>query len=126
MVVIMSGFVRVSNSCRVGAVVARPLSSGWVWASRPLPSGGLSAGFSPAPVCLFIPFSSRGLAVKFAQLVGSVGWRSWVRAGASGSQVFSSCSLSVPAFAVKVALPSGWSAGSGRAVLSSLLFSASL
>jgi len=122
----MSGFVRVSGSVRVGAVVARSLSGGWVWASRPLPSGGLSAGFSPAPVCLFIPFSSRGLAVKFAQLVAAVGWRSWVRAGGSGSQVFSSCSLSVPAFAVKVALPSGWSAGSGRAVLSSLLFSASL
>jgi hypothetical protein len=122
----MSGFVRVYGSFRVGSVVARPLASGWVWASRPLPAGGLLAGFSPAPICLFIPFSSRGFAVKFAQLVGCVGWRSWVRPGVSGSQVFSACSLSVPAFAVKVALPSGWSACSGCVVLSSLLLSASL
>lgn len=122
----MSGFVRVSRSVRVGAVVARSLSGGWVWASRPLPAGGLSAGFSPAPICIFIPFSSQGFALRFAQLVASVGWRSWVRSGSSGSQVFAACSLSVPAFAVKVALPSGWSAGSGRAVLSNLLLSASL
>lgn len=116
----MSGFVRCSSS-RAGSVVARPLACGWVWASRPLPVGGLSAGFSPAPCCLFVPFVSRSLAVRFASAVALFGWRSWVRAGGSGSSVFASAGLPVPVFCVKVALPAGWSASSARPFLLGLL-----
>ena len=112
----MSGFVSAVPS-RCGSVVARSLSCGWAWAVRPLPSGGIAAGFSPAPACLFVPFCSRSSAVRFARVVASVGWRSWVRSGGSGSGVWSACSLPVPAFAVKVALPVGFSARSGVRVL---------
>ena len=116
----MSGFVSAIPG-RAGSVICRSLSCGWVWAMRPLPSGGIRAGFSPAPACLFIPFSSRSRASAFARGVASVGWRSWVRSGGAGSGVWSASSLPVPDFAVKVALPSGWSAHSGIVVLSNLL-----
>lgn len=116
----MSGFVSVPSS-RVGSVIARGLSSGWVWACRPLPSGGIAAGFSPAPACLFVPFSSRSSAVRFARVVASVGWRSWFRSGSSGSGVWAACSRPVPSYAVKVALPVGFSARSGVVVLSNFL-----
>jgi hypothetical protein len=43
--------------------------------------------------------------------------RAWVRPGAAGSPVWSACGLPVPRFAVKVALPSGFSC---RAVLAAL------
>lgn len=120
----MSGFVS-AVPARVGSVVVRSLSCGWVWACRPLPSGGLVAGFSPAPACLFVPFVSRDSAVRFARVVASVGWRSWVRAGGSGSGVWSACSRPIPAFAVKVALPFGLSSRSGVVVLSNLLLGCS-
>lgn len=115
----MSGFARVAGSRRVGSVVARPLSCGWVWACRPLPSGGLAAGFSPAPACVFVPFVSRSAASSFARAVSACGWRAWLRSGSVGSPVFAACGLGVPAFAVKVALPVGWSCRSARVFLSS-------
>ncbi|MBE0469972.1 MAG: hypothetical protein IBX55_10760 [Methyloprofundus sp.] len=113
----MSGFVSVRSSARVGAVVCRALSSGWVWAARPLPAGGRAAGFTPAPACLFVPFGSFALASGFARSVSSLGWRVWVRPGSSGSPIFSACGLAVPAFAVKVALPAGCSVYSACSVL---------
>lgn len=113
----MSGFTSVSGSLRVGSVIARPLSCGWVWASRPIPSGGLAAGFTPAPACLFIPFGSYVLSSGFARSVSALGWRAWVRPGSVGSPVWSACGFSVPRFAVKIALPAGCSVSSARDVL---------
>ena len=113
----MSGFTSVSGSLRVGSVVARSLPGGWVWACRPLPAGGLAAGFNPAPACLFIPFGSYALASCFARLVSSLGWRVWVRPGFVGSPVWPACGLDVPRFAVKIALPIGCSVSSARAVM---------
>lgn len=113
----MSGFTSVPGSLRVGSVVARPLACGWVWASRPVPAGGIAAGFTPAPACLFIPFGSYALASGFARSVSALGWRSWVRPGAVGSPVWSACGFSVPHFAVKIALPVGCSVSSARDVL---------
>lgn len=109
----MAGFVSVLSS-RGAGVVARPLSCGWVWARRALPSG---AGWSPAPACLFVPFGSFALASVFARSVEALGWRVWIRPGFVGSPVWSECGLPVPRFAVKVALPAGLSAGAARASL---------
>jgi hypothetical protein len=113
----MSGFISVP-SFRGAGIVARPLACGWVWARRALPGG---AGWSPAPACLFVPFGSYSLASGFARGASALGWRVWLRSGSAGSPVFSACGLSVPAFSVKVALPSGLSAGAARLVLSSFL-----
>lgn len=110
----MAGFVAVSGSSRGAGVVARPLSCGCVWARRALPGG---AGWSPAPACLFAPFSSFALASAFARSVSALGWRVWVRPGFVGSPVWSACGLPVPRFAVKVALPSGLSCSAARAAL---------
>ncbi len=110
----MAGFVSVVGSFRGAGIIARPLSCGWVWARRALPSG---AGWSPAPACLFVPFGSFALASVFARSVSALGWRVWVRPGSVGSPVFAACGLPVPAFAVKVALPFGLSAGAARAAL---------
>lgn len=99
----MAGFVSVVGSRRRAGVVARPLSGGWVWARRALPSG---AGWSPAPACVFVPFGSSASALAFARSL-PFGWRSWVRSGSVGSPVFAACGLPVPAFVVKVALPVG-------------------
>jgi len=121
MVLIMSGFVRVSASCRVGSVVARPLASGWVWASRPLPSGGLSAGFSPAPACLFVPFSSLSVASSVAASLSGYGFSCSVRSGSAGSPVFSSCGLPVPAFVLKVRLCSVWPCARASDLIRSIL-----
>lgn len=112
-----SGFVSVVGSSRGAGVVARPLSCGWVWARRALPSG---AGWSPAPACLFVPFGSFALASAFARSVSALGWRCWVRSGVKGSPVFAACGLPVPAFAVKVALPVGLSAGAAKVALPAL------
>lgn len=109
----MSGFVSVPSS-RGAGVVARVLVGGWVWARRALPSG---SGWSPAPACVFVPFGSAASAHAFASAVAGFGWRSWVRSGSAGSPVFAACGLSAPGWCVKVALPSGWSARSARAVL---------
>lgn len=114
--VFMAGFVSVLSS-RGAGVVARPLACGWVWARRALPGG---AGWSPAPACLFVPFGSFALAAAFARGASALGWRVWLRSGASGSSVWPACGLPVPAFAVKVALPSGLPARAARLVLSSL------
>ncbi|WP_213069554.1 hypothetical protein [Methylomicrobium album] len=110
----MAGFVSVSGSSRGAGVVARPLSCGWVWARRALPGG---AGWSPAPACLFVPFGSFALAAVFARGVSALGWRVWLRPGAAGSAVWSACGLPAPAFAVKVALPSGLSCRAACAAL---------
>jgi hypothetical protein len=110
---VMAGFVSVLSS-RGAGVVARPLSCGWVWARRALPCG---AGWSPAPACLFVPFGSFALAAVFARGVSALGWRAWVRPGSAGSAVWSACGLPVPAFAVKVALPSGLSCRAACAAL---------
>lgn len=110
----MSGFVSVSGGLRGAGIVARPLSGGWVWARRALPGG---AGWSPAPACLFVPFSSYSLATAFASSVSALGWRTWLRPGASGSPIWSACGLPVPVFSVKVALPSGVSCSAARAAL---------
>lgn len=104
----MVGFVRVAGSSRVGSVVARSLAGGWVWACRPLPAGGRSAGFSPAPACVFVPFPCLASASAVGRVLAGYGLRVWVRSGSSGSPVFVACGLSVPAFVVKVAVPSGW------------------
>lgn len=111
--VFMAGFVSVLSS-RGAGVIARPLSCGWVWARRALPGG---AGWSPAPACLFVPFGSFALASAFARGVSALGWRVWLRPGAAGSSVWSACGLAVPAFAVKVALPSGLSCRAACAAL---------
>lgn len=110
----MAGFVSVVGSFRGAGIIARPLSCGWVWARRSLPSG---VGWSPAPACLFVPFGSFALASAFARGVSALGWRVWVRPGPVGSPVFAACGLPVPAFAVKVAVPLGLSAGAARAAL---------
>ncbi|MGJ0484384.1 MAG: hypothetical protein ACR65R_07605 [Methylomicrobium sp.] len=110
----MAGFVSVLGSSRGAGVVARPLSCGWVWARRALPGG---AGWSPAPACLFVPFGSFTLASAFARGVSALGWRAWVRPGSAGSSVWSACGLPAPAFAVKVALPSGLSCRAACAAL---------
>ncbi|MGZ8187823.1 MAG: hypothetical protein ACXWTP_00220 [Methylosarcina sp.] len=104
--VFMAGFVSVPGFSRGAGIVARPLACGWAWARRSLPGG---AGWSPAPACLFVPFGSFALASVFARAASALGWRVWLRSGASGSPVWSACGLPVPAFAVKVALPSGLS-----------------
>jgi len=117
----MSGFVAIRSSSRMGSVVARPLSSGWVWASRPLPAGGRAAGFFPAPACLFVPFDGLASASAVAKVLASYGLRVWVRAGSSGSPVFSACGLAVPAFAVKVAVPDGWACSRLRSFVASVL-----
>lgn len=116
----MAGFVSVP-SVRGAGVVARPLSCGWVWARRALPGG---VGWSPAPACLFVPFASASAAGAFARVVASFGWRVWVRPGSGGSPVWSACGLSVPAFAVKVALPAGLSCRSACVVLSGVCVNA--
>ena len=113
----MSGFISVSGSSRGAGLVARPLSCGWVWARRALPGG---AGWSPAPACLFIPFSSFALASGFARSVSVLGWRVWVRPGFVGSPVWSACGLAVPRFTVKVALPTGLSCRAARSLLPAL------
>jgi len=113
----MSGFVSVRGGSRGAGVVCRPLSCGWVWARRALPGG---SGWSPAPACLFVPFESFALASGFARSVSLLGWRVWLRPGAVGSPVWSACGLPVPRFAVKVALPSGFSCRAARAVLPSV------
>lgn len=114
---VMAGFVSVLGSSRGAGVVARPLSCGWVWARRALPGG---AGWSPAPACLFVPFGSYALAAAFARGAAALGWRVWLRSGSVGSPVFAACGLPVPAFAVKVALPSGLSASAAHAALPAL------
>jgi hypothetical protein len=111
--VFMAGFVSVS-SVRGAGVVARPLSCGWVWARRALPSG---AGWHPAPACVFVPFASFALACAFARGVSVLGWRVWVRSGSVGSPVFAACGLPVPVWSVKFAVPVGWSLSSVRAAL---------
>jgi len=110
----MSGFISVSGSRRGAGVVARPLSCGWVWARRSLPGG---SGWSPAPACLFVPFGSFALASGFARSVSVLGWRVWVRPGFVGSPVWSACGLAAPSFAVKIALPTGFSVASARDAL---------
>lgn len=110
----MSGFVSVLSGRRGAGIVARSLSGGWVWARRALPAG---AGWSPAPACVFVPFASFGLASVFAAGAAALGWRVWVRPGSAGSPVFAACGLSVPAFAVKVALPVGLRCSVARAAL---------
>ena len=110
----MSGFISVSGSSRGAGLVARPLSCGWVWARRSLPGG---AGWSPAPSCLFVPFSSFVLASAFARSVSVLGWRCWLRPGAAGSPVWSACGLQTPYFVVKIALPMGLSSGVARSLL---------
>jgi hypothetical protein len=111
--VFMAGFVSVLSS-RGAGVVARPLSCGWVWARRALPGG---AGWSPAPACVFVPFGSFAMASAFSRGVSALGWRVWVRPGSAGSSVWSACSLPVPAFSVKVALPAGLSCRAACAAL---------
>ena len=49
-----------------------------------------------------------------------------MRQGGAGSPVFAACGLSIPAFAVKVALPAGLSVGAARAVLPALPRTSSL
>ncbi len=113
----MSGFISVPGSRRGAGLVARPLSCGWVWAKRSLPGG---SGWSPAPACLFVPFSSFALASAFARSVSALGWRVWLRPGSSGSPVFTACSFPVPCFAVKVAIPLGLSCSAARVALSAI------
>lgn len=117
----MSGFVSVRGGTRVGSVVARALPGGWVWACRPLPAGGLRAGFTPAPACVFVPFDGLASAVAVAKVLASYDLRVWVRVGSSGSPVFSACGLAVPAFALKVAVPDGWACSRLRSLISSVL-----
>jgi hypothetical protein len=105
--VYMSGFVSVRGGVRSGSIVARPLGCGWVWACRPMPAGGLAAGFSPAPACVFVPFDSFASALAVAQSLSGYGLRCWVRSGSTGSPVFSASGLPVPAYMVKVAVPEG-------------------
>jgi len=110
----MSGFVSVCSGSRGAGIVARSIPGRWVWARRSLPGG---AGWSPAPACLFVPFGSFALASAFARSVSVLGWRVWVRPGFVGSPVWSACGLAAPRFAVKIALPAGFSVASARNAL---------
>jgi len=110
----MSGFVSVCGGSRGAGVVARSIPGGWVWAKRSLPGG---SGWSPAPACLFVPFGSFALASVFSRSVSSLGWRVWLRPGFAGSPVWSACGQPPPRFAVKIALPSGFSVASARDIL---------
>lgn len=114
----MAGFVSVIGSRRGAGVVARPLSSGWVWARRALPGG---AGWSPAPACLFVPFPCMASACTIGRVLSGYGLRVWVRSGSSGSPVFSACSLPVPVFTVKMAVPAGWRSSRLSAFIASVL-----
>ena len=99
---VVSGFVSGGRSWG-GGVVLRVSRSGWVWSLRAARAGGWSA---PAALC--VPFLSRPGSVAWAVSVARVlGWRVWVRRGRR-------CSA---AWEVKLALPSGLSARSARAVL---------
>ena len=94
----MSGYVSGGSS-----VVLRCGSDGVVLGFR---AGG--AGRRPAPVCLFVPFGCLTSASAWGRSVAvSLGWRVWVRRARR----------SVGPFEVKVALPSGVSAGAARAAL---------
>ena len=96
-----------------GSVVCRASSAGVVWARRAPRSGQ-----RPSPACLFIPFGSQVAALRLAKAASALGWSVWVRPG-SGCACWASGPLagSAPAFAVKVRLPPGVSAASGRAAL---------
>jgi hypothetical protein len=81
--------------------------------------GGVLWRVSFLSFLLVAPVLSPGLylAVGCGRGVSALGWRVWLRSGSVGSPVFAACGLPVPAFAVKVALPSGVSVRAARAVL---------
>jgi hypothetical protein len=96
-----------------GRVVARVSARGAVWAWR-----APSKGQRPSPACLFLPARHHGTARAFAICAGHLGWRAEVKPGSSCA-VWRSGPLasSAPAWACKVRLPSGLSAGAARAQL---------
>jgi hypothetical protein len=105
----MPGFLSAGRSYGAG-VVARVSRSGWVWSWR-----AAAPGLAPAPAALFVPFASFGAAVVWSRKVArSTGWRVWVRRGSRCSCWSSGAVSPVPAWAVKVALPAGWSAARAR------------
>jgi hypothetical protein len=92
------GFVSGGSS-----VVLRCGSDGVVWGFR-----AAGSGRRPAPACLFVPFGCLVSASSWARSVAvSLGWRVWVRRA----------QRSAGPFECKVALPSGVSASSARALL---------
>ena len=102
----------VSGGRSFGAGVSVAFSrSGWAWALR-----AHRAGLRPAPACVYVPCSSFGAASSVARALSVVGWRCWVRS-ASSFAPWRSGVVPAPAFAVKVALPSGMSARSARAFI---------
>ena len=100
----------VSGGHSFGAGVSVSFSrSGWAWALR-----AHRAGLAPAPACVYVPCSSFQSANAVARALSLAGWRCWVRPAVSFSP-WRSGAVPAPAFAVKVALPSGVSARSARA-----------
>ena len=108
----MAGFVSSGRSFGAG-VVSRLGRDGWVWSQRVGASGR-----APAPAALFVPFTGRAQAVAWAQRAArATGWRVWVRSGLRCSCWAAGSLGPAPSSAVKVALPSGWSAGRARRAL---------
>ncbi len=100
----------VSGGSSFGARVSVSFSrSGWAWALR-----AHRVGLRPAPACVYVPCSSFAAASSVALALSAAGWRCWFRVGESFSP-WRSGAVPAPAFAVKVALPSGVSARSARA-----------
>lgn len=108
----MAGFVGVGRSYGA-AVVARRGRDGWVWSQR---VG--AAGLAPAPAALFVPFGSHTQAAAWAQRAArATGWVVVLRTGRRCSCWSAGAIGPAPAWAVKVVLPAGWSAGRARGVL---------
>lgn len=92
---------------RSAPVIARA-SGRCVWAVRVFAKGTCA---SPAPACLFVPFSSAVRAHAFARaVVVRLGWRVWVPGHQAFGPLFSAVGLPVPPVCVKVALPCSISA----------------
>lgn len=84
-----------------------------VWAWRAPRSGEL-----PSPACLFVGFHSTNGAARLATAAARLGWRAWVKAGASCA-VFATGPLAAtaPPWACKVQLPPHLSATAARLAL---------
>ncbi len=103
-----SGFVSGGRSFGAG-VVSRVSQSGWVWSQR---AARWVPGFMPtvAPASVCVPFSSFGLASRWAGRVAAAGFRVLVRRPKRCAAVFE----------VKVVLPMGLSLRAARRLLPSL------
>jgi len=97
-----------------GRVIFRTNRSGSIWAKRMA-----AKGQRPSPAALFIPAQHAGTARAFALAAQHAGLQAIVRQG-QACAIWASGPLasSAPAWAVKVRLPVGMSAGQARAAIS--------